>query len=137
MTLWPKYIEDTIEKMLDPMSLHVCCGESQLGDVRLDLHQKDVDITCDASDMKSVVADELFKTVLCDPPHDMSEKWYDALLIELARVSSHRIIFQHWFIPSHMNGVFQADSQFKMSYLLTWHPQSTYDQALAVSVFDK
>ena len=87
--------------------------------------------------MEDVVETDAFATVLCDPPHDMKEVWYECLFRELARVSRRRIIFQHWFIPSNQDGSFKGDSSFKLTNILTWHPGSIHDQALVVSVFDK
>jgi len=36
--LWPKDVENFLNEQLIPVTLHVCCGKSQLGDVRLDLY---------------------------------------------------------------------------------------------------
>ena len=91
----------------------------------------------DVGDMHTIVYDQQFRTVLCDPPHDMQEKWYDALFCELSRVSSHRIIFQHWFVPSHQDGSFKGDPDFILSNYLTWFPDAYEGQPQIISVFDK
>ena len=104
--LWNDSIEDVLQGLFIGRTLHVCCGKSLLGDVRLDADgENNPDIICDASNMKDFVKDNEFETVLCDPPYNGKFQWNHDLLTELSRVASKRIIFQHWFIPANPTGI--------------------------------
>ena len=127
MSIWPEHIEKRIGEQLISPSLHACCGKSLIGDIRLDLYEKDT-VQDDVLDMPW--RDEFFTSVVCDPPHDMSKEWYEALYLELARVSSKRIIFQHWFLPCSQNGSFYGDPEFKLTSTLPWNK-------VVISVFDR
>jgi hypothetical protein len=135
--LWPDSIQDVLESRFIGRTLHVCCGKSQLGDVRLDLNEPDADIQCDAADMREHVADGEFDTVLCDPPYNGKFQWNHDLLTELARVASQRIIFQHWFIPANPNGRYKkAQERFALTETFVWQPRTYFGRAQVVSVFD-
>ena len=73
--LWPKNIEKFLKTLFIGKTLHVCCGKSRLGDVRLDLNEPSADIKCDAANMKEFVKDGEFNTVLCDPPYNGKFQW--------------------------------------------------------------
>jgi hypothetical protein len=136
--LWPDSIEDFLETLLVGRTLHVCCGKSQLGDVRLDLNEPTADIHCDASDMSAFVKDDEFDTVLCDPPYNGKFQWNHDLLKELARVASKRIVFQHWFIPATSKGYYKkAQEKFHLSQCYVWQPRTYFGRAQIVSVFDR
>jgi len=136
--LWPKSIELFLHSLFIGRTLHVCCGKSRLGDVRLDLHEEDADIKCDAANMRDYVKDDGFDTVLCDPPYNGKFQWNHNLLSELARVSKQRIIFQHWFLPANPNGRYKkAQSKFALSQVYVWQPRTYFGRAQIVSVFDR
>jgi hypothetical protein len=136
--LWPKSIESFLATLFVGRTLHVCCGKSRLGDVRLDLNEADVDICCDASDMRGHVEGTAFETVLCDPPYNGKFQWNHDLLSELARVTSQRIIFQHWFIPATKDGLYKkAREKFALSEVFVWQPITYFGRAQIVSVFDR
>jgi hypothetical protein len=134
--LWPESIEDFLDSLLVGRSLHICCGKSMLGDVRLDLDPNvNPDIIADAA--KIPFADNSFETVLCDPPYNGKMQWNHDLLSELARVAKLRIIFQHWFIPANKNGLYKkAQEKFQMSQVYVWQGQSYFGRAQIISVFD-
>lgn len=134
--LWPGEVEAVLESLLLPSSLHVCCGKSRLGDVRLDLDEAHKpDIVADAADIPC--ADNEYDTVLCDPPYNGDHGWNHKLLAELARVASKRIIFQHWFIPAAPNGRYRkAQEKFALSDMYVWQPKTYFGRAQLVSVFD-
>lgn len=136
--LWPESIEDFLLTLFIGKTLHVCCGASRLGDVRLDLDKShEPDIICDASNMKSVVAENEFETVLCDPPYNGKFQWNHDLLSELARVASRRIIFQHWFIPATPKGLYKkAQEKFFLSNTYVWQPRTYFGRAQIISIFD-
>jgi hypothetical protein len=66
--LWPKEIEAYLNMLLVGKSLHVCCGKSQIGDIRLDLFEKDADVLGDASRLP--FTDKSVDTILIDPPYN-------------------------------------------------------------------
>jgi hypothetical protein len=137
--LWPAAIESYLAMLLLGRSLHVCCGKSKLGDVRLDRDPaNDPDILCDAANMREHVADDAFDTVLCDPPYNGQFQWNHDLLAELARVASRRIVFQHWFIPATPKGLYKkAQSKFALSQSFVWQPRTYFGRVQVVSVFDR
>lgn len=136
--LWPESIERFLPTLFVGRALHVCCGKSLLGDVRLDLHEEDADIRCDASDMRGHVADGEFDTVLCDPPYNGKFQWNHDLLSELARVAGRRIIFQHWFIPATPQGRYKkAQDKFALVGTYVWQPRTYFGRAQIISVFDR
>jgi hypothetical protein len=137
--LWHDNIEDVLQGLFIGTTLHVCCGKSQLGDVRLD-HDPDnnPDIICDASNMKAFVDDNQFETVLCDPPYNGKFQWNHDLLSELPRVASQRIIFQHWFIPANPNGLYKkAQEKFELTDVLVWQPKTYFGRVNVISIFDR
>ena len=136
--LWNDSIEDVLRGLFIGKTLHVCCGKSQLGDVRIDADQENKpDIVCDAANMTACVADGAFDTVLCDPPYNGQFQWNHDLLHELARVATKRIIFQHWFMPANPDGRYKkAQERFALSDVLVWQPKTYFGRVQVVSVFD-
>lgn len=136
--LWPESIEDVLQTLFIGRTLHVCCGKSMLGDVRLDLNEPTADIHCDAADMREFVADDAFETVLCDPPYNGKFQWNHDMLSELSRVASQRIIFQHWFIPANSQGLYKkAQSRFALTQTFVWQPKTYFGRAQIISIFDR
>lgn len=135
--LWPESIEEFLPTLFSGRTLHVCCGKSLLGDIRLDNDPSNSpDILCDAS--RLCVATDGFETVLCDPPYNGKFQWNHWLLEELARVVSKRIIFQHWFIPANKDGLYKkAQEKFALSETYVWQGQAYFGRAQIISVFDR
>lgn len=135
--LWSPSIEEFLPSLFVGRTLHVCCGKSLLGDVRLDNDpENNPDILCDAAKMS--LPDDSFDTILCDPPYNGKFQWNHNLLEELARVASKRIIFQHWFIPANKDGEYKkAHSKFQMSQVYVWQGQAYFGRAQIISVFDR
>lgn len=132
--LWPKAVEGLLENLLIGRSLHMCCGKSKLGTVRLDLYEPNVDIQADAA--HTPLASKSFDTVLCDPPCNGKMQWNHDLLAELARLASQRIIFQHWWIPVNPKGYYKKAHRFHLSHLYVWPPKTYFGRANQISVFD-
>jgi hypothetical protein len=109
--LWPQEVEQWLAARLIGKTLHVCCGKSRLGNVRLDMFQSDVDVRGDAARLP--FWDKTFDTVLADPPYSGQFQWNHDMLNELHRVASQRIIFQHWFSPVNRLGHFKKAYAFK------------------------
>ena len=136
--LWNDSIEEVLQGLFIGKTLHVCCGKSLLGDVRLDADaENNPDIICDASKMQDFVKDNEFETVICDPPYNGNFQWNHDLLAELSRVASKRIIFQHWFIPANPSGTYKkAQEKFLLSDVLVWQPKTYFGRVQVISVFD-
>ena len=136
--LWGDSIEETLQSLFIGKTLHVCCGKSQLGDVRLDADvENKPDIVCDAANMTGCVKDSSFDTVLCDPPYNGKFQWNHDLLKELSRVAKKRIIFQHWFIPATPKGLYKkAQEKFAISAVYVWQPKTYFGRVQVVTVFD-
>lgn len=136
--LWPKEIEAFLRTLFVGRTLHVCCGKSLLGDVRLDMDTDNgPDIVCDAANMREHVADGEFDTVLCDPPYNGKMQWNHDLLCELIRVASCRVIFQHWFLPARKDGGYKkAHETWKLTSCYLWQPRTYFGRVQVVSVFD-
>ena len=136
--LWNDDIESVLKDRFIGKTIHICCGKSQLGDVRVDIDNSHTpDIICDANDLSKFVKDNEYDTVLCDPPYNGKFQWNHDMLKELSRVSSKRIIFQHWFIPANKNGLYKKyQEKFELSELLCWQPKSYFGRVQMVSIFD-
>lgn len=136
--LWPESIENFLPSLFVGRTIHVCCGKSMIGDVRLDLDvENKPDIVCDASDMRGCVGDDEFDTVLCDPPYNGKFQWNHDLLSELARIAKKRIIFQHWFIPATPKGEYKKSTEkFVLTDSFVWQGRAYFGRAQIISVFD-
>lgn len=136
--IWPEEVEEFLGTLLVGRTLHVCCGKSRLGDVRLDLHEESADIRCDAADMRAHVADQSFDTVLYDGPYNGWLDWMHKVLEELARVARKRIIIQAWWVPANKQGRYRkAQEEFALTSLYTWMPDTYFGRANLISVFDR
>lgn len=132
--LWPEAVEDLLAGLLVGRSLHVCCGKSQLGDMRLDLHEPDADIRADAANIP--LPDKSFDTVLCDPPYNGEYQWNHDMLAELARLACSRIVFQHWFVPADPDGLYRKAHTFQLTQIYVWQPRTYFGRAQLISVFE-
>jgi hypothetical protein len=135
--LWPVSIEKFLQTLLVGRTLHICCGKSLLGDVRLDLDPANgPDIVGDAARLP--LADNEFDTVMADPPYNGKFQWNHDMLDELSRVASRRIIFQHWFIPANPAGKYKkAQEKFQLVAAHVWQPRTYFGRAQIISVFDR
>ncbi len=134
--LWPESIQEFLPTLCIGRILHVCCGKSMLGDVRLDLDmENNPDVKADAA---RIPFGEVFDTVLCDPPYNGVFRWNHDMLYESSRVANKRIIFQHWFIPANPDGGYKkAHDKFKLSETYVWQGRSYFGRAQIISVFDR
>jgi hypothetical protein len=133
--LWPEDVTGTIQSLLLPRSLHVCCGRSPLGDVRVDFDPEvKPDLVVNAAALP--FPDASFESVLCDPPYNGVFQWNHDLLCELSRVASKRIIFQHWFIPADPEGRWKKWHKFELRDLYVWQPRTYFGRGQLISVFD-
>lgn len=133
--LWPEAVEGLLQSLLIPKSLHVCCGYSRLGNVRVDNDPAvKPDQVVDATQLP--FGDESFASVLCDPPYNGKFQWNHDLLTELSRVAAQRIIFQHWFIPADPEGRWKKWHKFSLSAVYVWQPRTYFGRVQVISVFD-
>lgn len=66
---WPWSVECFVRKNIKGRSLHVCCGSSKIGDVKVDMYVERKDIV--KADMFDLPYKEEFDTVICDPPWEL------------------------------------------------------------------
>lgn len=85
---WPAEVERFIREECEGDVLHVCCGGSDLGDVRVDADsEREPDIVADMTNLP--FDDCSFDTVLCDPPWKSVDIFQrHSLFYELVRVTS-------------------------------------------------
>src|SRR5438876_11082516 len=76
--LWPEEVEALVDSLLIPNSLHVCCGKSQIGTIRLDRYEDNVSVKADADHLP--FRDKSFASVLCDPPYNGKFQWNHDML---------------------------------------------------------
>ena len=97
---WPKEIEDFIASKIKGKSLHVCCGQSTIGDIKVDLYIERADVT--KADMFHLpYKNSSFDTVICDPPWELPYHLRHKLLWELCRVlkKGGRLLFNAFWWP--------------------------------------
>jgi SAM-dependent methyltransferase len=95
---WPREIEAKIKDLCEGKVLHVCSGESTIGDVRIDLEKK-ADVK--ASMFNLPIRPESFDTVLCDPPWELPYHKRGRLLRQLrdALKPGGQLIFNCFWFP--------------------------------------
>jgi hypothetical protein len=133
--LWPDAVEEFLSTQLKGFTLHVCCGKSKLGNIRLDLYEPSAHIKGDMSRLP--FPNESFDTVIIDPPYNSRFQIMHDMLSELCRVSRGRIIFQHWFSPVDKKGFYKKNHKFTLTGLYAWMPKTYFGRMQIVSVFDK
>lgn len=133
--LWPEDVEAVLAKLCISPTLHVCCGMSSIGDVRLDLFQPNVDIRASMDSLPC--RSKSFKTVIIDPPYNSKLQVMHDMLSELKRVAATRIIHQHWYIPVNKYGYYRKDHQFQLVALYNWMPKTYFGRVQVISVFDR
>lgn len=133
--LWPKKVERFVETLFVGTTLHLCCGKSTIGELRVDLFEKTADLKADSA--KVPLPDKSYDTVLCDPPYNGKMQWNHDLLSEMARLAKQRIIFQHWFMPGDMKGRYKKDHSFTIRNVYIWQPKAYFGRVNVISVFDK
>ena len=103
---WPGEVESKIKDLCEGRVLHVCCGDSKLGDVRVDSDSKrGPDIVCDMfhltehPDLKPMIGK--FDTVLCDPPWELPYHLRGKLLRQCRDMlkPNGRLIFNCFWFP--------------------------------------
>lgn len=132
--LWPSEIEDWLSERLVGFTLHICHGKSNIGDVHLDLYEKDTDIQGDAAKLPFSALS--FDTVIIDPPYNGVFQWNHDMLSELARVARKRIVFQHWFMPVDRYGRFKKSHRFRVKEISAWQGRAYFGRAQLITVLE-
>lgn len=132
--LWPEQVEAYLQTQLVFPSLHICCGESLLGNVRLDLFQENIDVRADAARLP--FGARAFASVLCDPPYSGVFQWEHDMLNEMIRVADQRIIFQHWFIPVNRQGLLKKCRTFQLDQVMLTPDLSVHQKELRACLYD-
>ena len=94
--IWTTEETDFYREKCIGRTIHVCCGVSSIGDVRVDIEpQAEGVIKADYRNLP--YPDQSFDTALCDPPWGKREQVSKGLswLYELSRVSRKRVIIIH------------------------------------------
>ena len=95
---WPQEIEAKVKDLCEGYTLHVCCGDSQLGDVRIDL-EKQADVKASMHNLP--IRPETFDTVVCDPPWELAYHLRGRVLRQLrdSLKPGGRLIFNCFWFP--------------------------------------
>jgi len=97
---WPYEVEAKIKELIEGYTLHVCCGESTLGDVRINYPAKlGGNIIGDMFNLP--IKPGSFDTVLCDPPWELPYHLRGRLLRQLrdSLKPNGRMIFNCFWFP--------------------------------------
>ena len=63
---WPEDVEQFIKSKIKGYTLHACCGDSEIGDIKIDIKPQRDDVIC--KDVYELDYKEEFDTIVCDPP---------------------------------------------------------------------
>ncbi len=111
---WPRNVEILLEKLMKgegmspqpdpekftfPISIHVCSGDSKLGDVKIDLFNEHADIKADMFNLP--IRPEIAQLLLCDPPWHLPYHVRHKLIYQLRNVlkPGGRLIFNCIWSP--------------------------------------
>lgn len=81
---WPDTVEGFIRSRARGFVVHVCSGESDIGDLKIDLYSDKADIKADAFNLP--LDDDVADTVVCDPPWELQYHLRGKLVKELRRI---------------------------------------------------
>ena len=107
--LWPEDVESFLKTLFVGRTLHVCCGASRLGDVRLDAdNSHDPDIVCDAANMRGAVKDGEYETTqkIGDLRYGMKGITVRAKVVKIPPA---RLVFTRWGTSASVSNVTLAD----------------------------
>ena len=125
---FPRDVEGFLRRLLIPPSLHIACGSSRIGDVRLDLFMR-ADVKGDMFHLP--FRDESFASVLIDPPWHLPYHVRPQLARELARVlrpEGRLILNAPWSLR--LKGILELVEVF-------WSPAPTWRNCPLVMIYRK
>lgn len=94
---WPDSVEGFVRSRSQGFTVHICNGESSLGDIRVDRFSENTDIRADARYLP--LKDDIADTVVCDPPWEMQYHHRGLLAKEIRRIlrpGGHLIFIAPW-----------------------------------------
>ena len=96
---WPLQVESYLRSRARGFTVHVCSGESSLGDIRIDSNTEKANIKADCLELP--LREDIADTVICDPPWEMQYHLRGKLVKELRRIlkPGGRLIFNAPFSP--------------------------------------
>lgn len=97
---FPTHVKKWLRNQIEGYSLHVCCGASKIGDVKLDIQPQSPDVT--QADMFQIpFKPETFDTVICDPPWAIGNDKRWAITYQLRDVlkPGGKLLFNGLWIP--------------------------------------
>jgi len=127
--------EEFIKKSLVGRSLNVCCGQSNLGSIRVDLDEiHHPDLVCDY--FKLPYKECEFDTVIFDPP--FQDYWKQGLthaLQKIGKLASKRFIVKGYLFVAHIKGFdlpeieifYQSNKKLKILQIYNRIPESLID----------
>lgn len=87
---FPYELEKLIGSLIEGKSLHICCGASELGDVRFDLYPEAATGANFRGSMFNLpFKNGSFDTVICDPPWHLSYDVRFSLMFQIRDVLKH------------------------------------------------
>jgi len=125
---FPRDVEAFLQRLLVPPSLHVACGESALGDVRVDLVTR-ADVRGDM--LRLPFRDGAFASVQIDPPWHLPYHVRPQLAKELARVlrpEGRLVLNAPWSLR--LKGILELVEVF-------WSPAPTWRNCPLVMIYRK
>jgi len=129
--VWEKEIEDFVKERMKGHTLNVPCGQSELGDERLDIDPNfSMRQAYDMFKQKLPYLNNTFDTVISDPPWKMGHYLRPRLFFELVRVCKigGKIIYNATWIPQSKH----------VKLIETWIRQSaSFGNVSILSVFEK
>lgn len=100
---WPQHVSDFFKQAIHGLSLHVFCGSSKLGDVRVDLYTKNATVKADALHLPFK---PVFDTVFGDPAWHTAKHLRSKIMYELREVlkpDGDLLLNANWY-PNRLRG---------------------------------
>jgi len=97
---FPEHVKKWLDKEVEGYSLHVCCGSSDIGDIKLDLMPQNKNVT--QADMFNLpFPDNTFDTIICDPPWaiGIDKRWGITYQLRDALKWGGKLLFNGLWIP--------------------------------------
>jgi hypothetical protein len=129
--IWEKEIEDFVKEKMQGYTLNVPCGQSKLGDERLDIDKRfSMKKAYDMFKENLPYKNNTFDTVISDPPWKVGHYFRPRLFFELVRVCKigGHIIYNATWIP-----------QSKHTKLIETHirQSASFGNVSIISIFEK
>jgi len=97
---FPPQVEKWLKGQIEGYTLHVCCGSSNIGDVKVDIMPQSPDVTqADMFDLP--FPNNTFDTVICDPPWaiGIDKRWAVTYQLRDVLKVGGKLLFNGLWIP--------------------------------------